>query len=559
MRYLIFPCAFSLCFFSAALCQAQGAWSWGRGATGPGQSEGAFCAVDAWGGVYASGVGSNACHFGTDSVTGKGVYVAKYDTSGNYRWVIGSTSSYAPVALGITTDPFGNEYIFGSYRSYMTFGGIMLTPPTFTDAYFFLAKIDSAGGVRWIRTMGTVMAGYQQDGTDIVADDLGNLYVTCAFAHNGVLGSYTVTNDTTDSSPDILVAKLDSSGAVTWVKTFGGTKNDMPAGIAVSAWHDVYITGSFNSPALSFGSLTISDTGAHPQNIYIVKLDKNGNPLWASSAAGSGTPTGIAVSPTQEVFVSGSYHLSTMQLDTIILPFAPSVGTGYGFVAKYDPGGHVAWAKSLQGAQAIPYTPVVDRCGNVWVTVNFGSNVCTDVIDGHTLTSPSGSHDPMLLVGWSDTGAFLQSSILMSGGDDRSGIAIDGNKNIFVVGDYESTSFVVGPDVMTNGMEYNFVAKYKPNITCPDAIPLSQRSMAAEEDVKLYPNPAYSSFTVKLAAAAPTGGNITVYDLAGRQVQTQPLTGAETTICAATLAPGMYVCRISNGTGMVCKKLIVVR
>ena len=78
--------------------------------------------------------------------------------------------------------------------------------------------------------------------------------------------------------------------------------------------------------------------------------------------------------------------------------------------------------------------------------------------------------------------------------------------------------------------------------------------------ITLYPNPAYSECTISYSSTLYNKASIAIYDITGRLLLTQPLTGTNTTISIASLPPGIYHCRIdADGSGIVTKKLVVMR
>jgi hypothetical protein len=64
------------------------------------------------------------------------------------------------------------------------------------------------------------------------------------------------------------------------VRRFGGTEADDGRGITVDPFSgNTYITGSFISPSLVVtGTTTLGTAGQ--QDIYVIKLDVTGAPLW---------------------------------------------------------------------------------------------------------------------------------------------------------------------------------------------------------------------------------------------------------------------------------------
>jgi Secretion system C-terminal sorting domain len=78
------------------------------------------------------------------------IFLAKYDSNGNAKWAIQantlSASAYGE-GYGVTTDQSGNAYIAGYFTDTLTFGSITLTANH--DSTVFVAKYDSSGNFNW--------------------------------------------------------------------------------------------------------------------------------------------------------------------------------------------------------------------------------------------------------------------------------------------------------------------------------------------------------------------------------------------------------------------------
>ena len=86
------------------------------------------------------------------------------------------------------------------------------------------------------------------------------------------------------SNSDLFVAKLDSSGGSWhWARSTGGTNQpDSANALAVSQQGSVFVAGHFRGTA-SFGTNSLVSTSGS-QDVFVAKLDLDGNWLWARAA-----------------------------------------------------------------------------------------------------------------------------------------------------------------------------------------------------------------------------------------------------------------------------------
>jgi hypothetical protein len=132
--------------------------------------------------------------------------------------------------------------------------------------------------------------------------------------------------------PDIFVAKLDANGNWLWAKNAGESNHDHGSGIAVDNSGNSYVTGYFRYAA-NFGILTLSGYGEY--DIFVAKLDANGNWICADNAGGVNWDysNGIAVDNSGNLYVTG-YFAGTAFFDNTTLV---SNG-GYDlFIARHSP------------------------------------------------------------------------------------------------------------------------------------------------------------------------------------------------------------------------------
>jgi Pregnancy-associated plasma protein-A/Secretion system C-terminal sorting domain len=96
--------------------------------------------------------------------------------------------------------------------------------------------------------------------------------------------------------------------------------------------------------------------------------------------------------------------------------------------------------------------------------------------------------------------------------------------------------------------------------TVPVVVPDSAAGTdAAGDGITVFPNPAVSMVTVKLADPSGVGGLLEAYDQLGRQVLTMRITSAELQLDVSSWSAGVYFMRVSGGRVPIAGKLVKIR
>ena len=142
-------------------------------------------------------------------------------------------------------------------------------------------------------------------GYSIAVDAYGNSYITGYFRESATFGTTTLTSSS-DYGSDIFVAKMDINGNWLWAKQAMGTYSNYGNDIAVDANGNSYVTGYFWGNA-TFGTTTLTSSGQY--DIFVAKMDSNGNWLWAKQAGGTSYDDGysIAVDDNGNSYVTGYF------------------------------------------------------------------------------------------------------------------------------------------------------------------------------------------------------------------------------------------------------------
>jgi hypothetical protein len=348
-------------------------------------------ATDPMGNVFVIGTHNPpSITFGTFTLPNYGMHIVKYNAAGTVLWAKGVENVLATSAA---TDASGNVFVTGYFFSpNATFGAFTLTN---TDTSVFLAdifvvKYDASGNVIWAKSEGSFG---EEEVPFIATDSFGNVYVTGAFGYTNTLniGNLTLTN--TDSAGyDIFIVKYDAAGNVLWAKSAGGEgSSDYTFGIACDASGNIYLTGEYYSPSITFGTTTLYNTDTSSTGVnfesFIVKYDASGNMQWAHGIGGTSWDFGydIVTDVSGNIYVTGLYADSVTFGATTLSNVNP--GAFNIFIAKYNTVGNVLWAKAAGGSgndyvQGI----AIDAVGNIFIT---GSYFSPSMIFGQdTLTNP---------------------------------------------------------------------------------------------------------------------------------------------------------------------------
>ena len=264
-------------------------------------------AADASTNMVVAGYISGTVLFGTNSLMSTGplaVFVAKYDGAGQVVWAR-KIDAYDPVGsnpLGLSVAPDGSVFIAGGYNGTANFGAVSLT-----NTGAFLASYSSDGGLIFARA---ALAG-----NAIAASGNGSVYLT---------------------GPGLL-AKYGTLGDLAWSRSFpNGTA------IALDALENVYTTGYGSG---TYDGLTLTNSGGLA-DFFLAKCNSTGALLWLRQIGGTTQERGTGVAPDRygNVFVTGIS--ATASSEPTLLFGSTTLTNVLWFVAEYDASGNPQWARS---------------------------------------------------------------------------------------------------------------------------------------------------------------------------------------------------------------------
>ena len=432
-----------------------GDFEWAKRMGGTSFEEGNAIAVDAAGNVYTTGDFYSTADFdpgaGAFNLTSAGasdIFVSKLDRAGNFVWAkrMGGTAIDKDEGNAIAVDAAGNVYTTGDFYSAVDFdpgaGVFNLTSAGQSD--IFVSKLDSSGNFVWAKRMGGTSSDF---GDAIAIDDAGNVYTTGSFRGTVDFDPGAVWfNLTSAGIRNIFVSKLDDSGNFVWAKRMGGTDYDKGNAIAVDAAGNVYTTGNFYSTAdFDPGAGAFNLTSAGASDIFVSKLDRAGNFVWAKRMGGTAIDkdegNAIAVDAAGNVYTTGDFY-SAVDFDPGAGVFnLTSAGQSDIFVSKLDSSGNFVWAKRMGGTSSdFGDAIAIDDAGNVYTTGSFRGTVDFDPGAVWFNLTSAGIRN-IFVSKLDDSGNFVWAK-RMGGTDYDKGnaIAVDAAGNVYTTGNFYSTA-----------------------------------------------------------------------------------------------------------------------
>ena len=282
-------------------------------------------------------------------------------------------------------------------------------------------------------------------GEDVAVDSNGNLVVTgrinATADFDPGAGIYELPSAGGD---DIFIAKYDPSGAFLWAVSMGSTSRDYGHAVSIDENDNVIVTGNF-SGTVDFdpGAGTFNLTAVGSEDIFVLKLDPNGNFLWVFNIGSTETDGAhdIATGPGGFVYATGSFA-ETADFDPGAGTFnLTSNGQLDFYLAKYDPDGNFVWAFSNQTGEANQrgWGINVDGFGNSYISGWFKNNPDVDPGSEVFELPNNGKSDAWVAKYDTDGNLLWAFSMGAESRDHAFKNAVDADGNVYVAGNFRNT------------------------------------------------------------------------------------------------------------------------
>ncbi len=202
------------------------------------------------------------------------------------------------------------------------------------------------------------------------------------------------------------------STSFAWVRSMGGSDWDRGKSITTDASGNVYSTGYFQyTTDFDPGTGVFNLTSAGSTDIYVQKLDPNGNLMWANRIGGNGNDQGfsIVIDKNGDVLVTGHFY--------DVVDFDPGPGVFYltsngwvdAFIIKLDSGtGDMIWVKQFGSTDTDRGLSITtDQNNNIFTVGSFEGTVDFDPNAGVFNITSSGVGENCFMQKLDNAGNFI--------------------------------------------------------------------------------------------------------------------------------------------------------
>ncbi len=264
---------------------------------------------------------------------------------------------------------------------------------------FFIPRLQAAQQATiFQKTWG---AGGDELGASVVRDANGDIYVTGAYNYGFHLPYH--------NTSDVLLLKYDAYGNLVWVRSWGGSKEDVGFSDAVDSSGNIYIAG------------WTASYGAGSYDALLLKFSPSGALLWQKTWGSTGFDQawGVTLDPSGNIYLTGLYN---------------STSGSRLFLLKLDSSGALQSQQFWNAPSSFGYSVISDSSGNIYAA-GFFSNAT--------------GHDAVLLK-FSPLGSLVWQRVWGNWTAEGTHVTLDSSGNVYLTGLYNpsstSNSFLVKLD-----------------------------------------------------------------------------------------------------------------
>lgn len=334
---------------------------WVRTWGGPDSEQGTAVAAGPDGAIIVAGYFQGTTDF--DPGSGKQIetssgyisaYLSKFMPDGEYVWSRFIKGSWWVDALGVAILSDGSIVMGGTYSRVADFdpgSGEEEQDAGQSGEDTYVLHLTSEGEFDWVSTLRG--EGY------IVFYDMSvsidnHIFTTGTFTDNIILEQDGgITQELTcKGDKDVYVAKIGPDGQGEWIRSVGGGSGDQAGAVSVGQDGSVLFIGQFEG-AMDFDpGPGVDEYTGDIWDVFLIKLDTDGNYVWGKHIQGAGIEFGRAVAvDTDGNVYAGVEHSNPVDFDPDSSGNEAACDNNYCFtIAKYSADGIFDWASTIAGS-----------------------------------------------------------------------------------------------------------------------------------------------------------------------------------------------------------------
>lgn len=373
---------------------------------------------------------------------------------------------------------------------------------------FYLLKLDPNGNLIWSKTYG---GQYDESASELVQTTDGG-YIMCGNTKLSASGSR-----------DAYIVRVDAQGNQLWAKNYGGAGGETASGILETSDGGYIFSGSTTS------------NGTDDFQLWIVKIDANGNEVWSKTHGGTEWDEAASISATSD----GGYILSGYTL-------SKGAGAKDAYLIKLNSTGDIIWDKVFGDIHADEFRDAKETPDGGFIAVGYSI----------TFFSQQNQFSDLFIVKTNVNGDLVWSKLIGSDKNERASsvnITTDGGFIVSGVTDSYSKSNNIYL------LKFNGAGEIT-NVHDVTEDNLQQTFILTQN----YPNPFNGQTTIQFVINKPNDISLILYDLLGREIKILKqgwYSPGEysATIDSEDLSSGVYFYSLRAGNNIQTRKMTLIR
>ena len=372
------------------------------------------------------------------------------------EWVYDITHEGNEYIKLIAVDQDGNIYALVDFSNgNLVIGNDTMVPPPSGLRPIFLMKLSNDGVLIWanqITTSDRVVC------LDVCTDNENNVYVGGLYKGDIDISGTLVSS----SSSSMFIAKYDGEGNVLDVFNYPDIGSASISSMCLNSSNEIFIVGHY------LGDCTIGDfdliyNTVNPgrTDIYVAKIDIDGNIIWVNCISGEGTntPMDISCDGNSNIYLLAKFSSAELLIGNFTLFSSVLDLTKYDIlIVRYNSEGDVIWAEKLGDEKDDAGNSIsVDFENNILVAGKFSGN---NFVFNDTVLEGGGSCLNSFLVKFDSTyNTIWGMSFDYQGNNEAKCVTTDLYGNSYLLGSFANYINLEGFNIISAGATDIYVAQ----------------------------------------------------------------------------------------------------